>query len=65
MPSERLPLPSIAAAAITAVILPPVGLALGVLWSARGGARSAPAPAIAFLSLLCTIALLALVGGSS
>ena len=65
MSSERLPLPSIAVAAITAVVLPPIGLALGVLWSARGGARSAPAPAIAFLSLLCTIALLALIGGSS
>jgi len=65
MSSERLPLPSIAVAAITAVVLPPIGLALGVLWSARGGARSAPAPAIAFLSLLCTIALLALIGGGS
>ena len=65
MSSERLPLPSIAVAAITAVALPPVGLALGLLWSACGGERSAPASAIVFVSLLCTIALLALVGGSS
>jgi hypothetical protein len=65
MSSERLPLPSIAVAAITAVVLPPVGLALGMLWSARGGPRSAPAPAIAFVSLLCTIALLTLIGGGS
>jgi hypothetical protein len=63
--SERLPLPSIAVATLTALVLPPVGLAIGVLWAASGGARSAPAPAIALLSLLGTIALLALIGGGS
>jgi hypothetical protein len=65
MSPERLPLPSIAVAALAAILLPPVGLTLGLLWSATGGERSEPAPILILFSLVGSIALLALIGGGS
>jgi hypothetical protein len=50
---------------MTAVLLPPVGLAVALLWAARGGRRATPAPLIAIVSLLAAIVMLAAVGGGS
>jgi hypothetical protein len=50
-------------ATITAVLLPPVGLAVALFWAARGGHQSTPAPLIAIVSLVAAIAMLAAVGG--
>ena len=55
----------VALAVLVAVLMPPVGLGVALSWAARGGPRSGPAPAIAVLSLVAAIAMLAAVGGGS
>jgi hypothetical protein len=62
-PRRRSPSVEVGFAAITAVLLPPVGLALAFFWAARGGRGSTPAPVIAIVSLLAAIAMLAAAGG--
>jgi hypothetical protein len=53
----------VAAALAAAVLLPPVGLVVALAWTARGGPRSAPAPLVALVSVIATIAMLAAIGG--
>jgi hypothetical protein len=55
----------VAAALVAAVLVPPIGLAVALFWTARGGPGSGPAPLIAVVSLAAAIALLAALGGGS
>jgi hypothetical protein len=47
------------------VLIPLVGLAVGMGWTARGGRRSTPGVALALVSLVATIAVLSSVGGAA
>jgi hypothetical protein len=48
-PERRSSPVEVVAAAIAAVLAPPLGLIVALSWAARGGVRSAPAPMIAVL----------------
>ena len=64
-PERRSSVAEVAAAAVAAVLAPPLGLVVALSWAARGGIRSAPAPMIAVISLVAAIVMLAAVGSGS
>ena len=47
------------------VLIPLLGLAIGLGWAARGGGRSTPGVALSLVSLVASIGVLAAVGGAA